>query len=68
MTRRRGLPTLADLDHALDVVGYVIKHHPLGRNALPIFERLERERRELARKGDLLDRATAFSGAEGGIS
>jgi hypothetical protein len=45
----------------MKVVAYVIKHNPRGRKALPIFERLERERERLARAEEILARAIALA-------
>lgn len=67
MARRRE-STLADLDHAIEVVASVIRTHPLGQKALPIFARLERERARLAQEAEMMERANAFSGKERGAS
>lgn len=57
----RGEPSLADVDRGLRTVADVIRFHPLGRNALPIFERLERERERLVSDDSVMQRAAALS-------
>jgi hypothetical protein len=57
----RRQPTVADVDRALRTVADLIRFHPLGRNALPVFERLEREREKLVRDESAMARAAALS-------
>lgn len=51
--------TVERIDSALAILATVIRSHPRGRAALPIFERLERERASLASIDDRLDAALA---------
>jgi hypothetical protein len=54
-------PTLAEVESLMRVVADVIRVHPQGERAVPVFESLERDRDRLLRLDRALARAHALS-------